>query len=57
MAVSDITGGRKIPLFVLQLLGLVCVLVAAWMIRDGWYALGVFGLAVLTWVEFIHRHD
>jgi hypothetical protein len=48
-------GDRHISLVALQVVGLVCVLVAAWMVRDGWYALGVFGLALLAAAEIVHR--
>lgn len=47
--------GRPIPYVALQVLGLACLMVAVWMIQDGWYALGLFGLAVLAAVEMAHR--
>lgn len=39
----------------MQVVGLVCLIVAAWMVRDGWYALGLFGLSLLAVAEIIHR--
>lgn len=44
-----------IPLLALQLVGLACIIVAAWMIRDGWAALGVFGVALVTVAELVDR--
>jgi len=46
---------RHISLIALQLVGLVCLMVAVWNIRDGWYALGVFGVALLTVAELVHK--
>jgi hypothetical protein len=44
-----------IPLAVLQLVGLVCVMAAAWAIWDGWTALGVFGALLIALCELIVR--
>lgn len=38
----------SIPVIVLQVVGLVCLLVAVIMVKDGWHALGVFGFALLA---------
>lgn len=42
---------------VLQVVGLACVVVAAFMIYDGWKALGVFGLALIAVAEFTARRS
>lgn len=46
---------EPVPLFGLQAIGLVCLIVAAWNIDDGWYALGVFGAALLIVVDRLQR--
>jgi hypothetical protein len=36
-----------IPAAVLQVIGLVCLLVAVAVLYDGWYVLGAFGIALV----------
>lgn len=55
MDLSDWFGGRHISLLGLQVVGLMCVLVSAWMVYDGWRALGIVGVALLTVAELAHR--
>jgi hypothetical protein len=39
----------------LQIVGLICITVAVAMIKDGWYAVGAFGVALTTVAELTHR--
>lgn len=55
MAIAQWFGGRHISLLALQLVGLVCLIVSAWMVYDGWRALGIFGIALLAVAELAHR--
>lgn len=54
-AIAEWLHPRPLPLVALQLVGLVALMIAAWMIRDGWYALGTFGLALLAVGELANR--
>ena len=47
---------RPIPTAVLQLVGLTCLLVATAVLYDGWYVIGVLGLA-LTFGRTEDIHD
>jgi hypothetical protein len=38
---------RPIPAVILQLVGLTCLLVATAVLFDGWYVIGVLGLALV----------
>lgn len=46
---------HPVPLAAIQVVGLVCILIAAWNIRDGWYSLGLFGVALLAAVELANK--
>lgn len=50
-------GDRYISVTVIQVVGLGCLMVAAWKTNDGWYSLGIFGVALMTVAEVAHRND
>jgi hypothetical protein len=52
-----VPAGRHISLLALQLVGLACLLVSAWMVYDGWRALGIFGVALLVVAELTFRRS
>lgn len=54
---SEVLGGRHVSLWTLQVVGLVCLVIAVWGTYDGWRALGVLGVALLTVAELVARNQ
>lgn len=46
---------RYISVTVLQAVGLACIVAAVAAIKDGWYAVGAFGVALMAVAELSHR--
>jgi hypothetical protein len=46
---------RIVPLGLLQAIGAACLILSAWAIHGGWYAIGAFGLALLALTELTAR--
>lgn len=46
---------RPMEIALVQAVGVICVVIAAWGAYDGWAALGAFGISLLVVAELVGR--